>query len=150
MMGDASAFVIDASIALSWCFEDETSGLSDAVLQRLEREAAIAPPMWPLEVANGLRSAERQGRIDEGAIPAVSRLILALPIRVEEAVGLEIALDRVLPLARSRGLTAYDATYLDLAMRHGLPLATMDDQLARAALAAGVALVEVDGLTDAH
>lgn len=145
MMAGASSFVVDASIALSWCFEDEASALSDSVLTRLERESGIASPMWPLEVANGLRSAERQGRIDEGAVPAVSRLLLALPIRVEEAVPLEVALDRVLPLARSFGLTAYDATYLDLAMRHGLPLATMDEQLARAALAAGVALVEVDG-----
>ena len=135
-------FVVDASIALSWCFEDETSPLTDAVLQRLMRVPALAPGIWPLEVANGLRSAERRGRIDEQSIPAATQLLMALPIHVDESIGLEPALGRVLHLARTVGLTAYDATYLDLATRRGLPLATADEQLARAARAVGVELVE--------
>lgn len=135
--------VIDASIALSWCFEDETSPLSDAVLEGLGRARAIAPALWPLEVANGLRSAERRGRLDDRAIPAVTHLLMTLPIDVEQAADLDAAIGRILPLARSLGLSAYDASYLDLASRRGLPLATADEQLARAAVAAGVGLFEV-------
>lgn len=142
MTAAASAFVVDASVALSWCFEDETSPLTDAILTRLEREPAVVPVIWPLEVANGLRSAERRGRMDERAIPAATQLLMTLPIRVEEAIALEAALVRVLGLARSVGLSASDATYLDLASRRGLPLATNDEQLARAARAVGVELVE--------
>jgi predicted nucleic acid-binding protein len=142
MTADASSFVIDASIALSWCFEDESSPATDAVLERLRRGAALAPVIWPLEVANGLRSAERRGRIDEGSIPAVTQLLLSLPIRVDDHVRLDDALGRVLHMARSVGPTAYDAAYLDLATRRGLPLATADEQLARAAIAVGIQLLE--------
>jgi len=141
MTGDDRSFVVDASIALSWCFEDEASAMADAVLARLARGQAVAPTIWPLDVANGLRSAERRGRIDEQSIPAATQLLMTLPIQVEESIGLEAALGRVLPLARSIGLTSYDASYLDLATRRGIPLATVDDQLARAALAAGVELI---------
>lgn len=142
MTADDRGMVIDASIALSWCFEDETSALSDAALQRLALTPAMAPALWPLEVANGLRSAERRGRLDERAIPAATHLLMTLPIDVEEPVDLESAIGRILPMARSLGLSAYDATYLDLASRRGLPLATADDQLAQAAQAAGVELFE--------
>ena len=142
MTADDNGLVIDASIALSWCFEDESSALSDAVLQRLERMRAVAPALWPLEVANGLRSAERRGRMDEQAIPAATQLLMTLPIDVEDVTGLEGVIARILPLARSLGLSAYDAAYLDLATRRGLPIATADEQLARAAEAAGVDLIE--------
>ena len=141
-MAVAETFVIDASVALSWCFEDEASPASDAILQRLRSTRAVAPAHWPLEVANGLRSAERRGRIDESSIPMATELLTALPIQVDEAHALDAALGRTLGTARSIGLTAYDAAYLDLATRRGLPLATADDQLARAAAAAGVKLVE--------
>jgi predicted nucleic acid-binding protein len=60
-------FVVDASVALAWCFDDQASGTADEVLGRLEHEEAIAPAIWPLEVANGLRTAERRGRLDRGA-----------------------------------------------------------------------------------
>ena len=68
---------------------------------------------------------------------------MTLPIDVEQAADLDAAIGRILPLARSLGLSAYDASYLDLASRRGLPLATADEQLARAAVAAGVDLFEV-------
>lgn len=142
MTADDRGLVVDASIALSWCFEDEASALSDAVLQRLEQTPAVAPAVWPLEVANGLRSAERRGRLDEHSIPTATQLLMTLPIAVEDVTGLEGAIRRILPLARSLGLSAYDAAYLDLATRRGLPLATADEQLARAAKAAGVELVD--------
>jgi predicted nucleic acid-binding protein len=142
-MAVASRLVLDASVALSWCFEDEASALGDAVLRHLERDAAIVPAIWPIELANGLRSAERRGRLDRQSVEAVGALLMALPIQVEESSRLDEALGRILPLALEASLTAYDAAYLDLALRHGLPLATADDQLARAAQAAGVTLVEV-------
>ncbi|HET8777407.1 MAG TPA: type II toxin-antitoxin system VapC family toxin [Candidatus Limnocylindria bacterium] len=137
-----SSFVVDASIALSWCFEDEASTLAEAVLERLAVDSAVAPAIWPLEVANGLRAAERRGRIDERAIPAATQLLLALPIWIDEAAGLQSALGEVLQTARAVGVSVYDATYLDLALRRGVPLATADEQLARAARAAGIQLVE--------
>jgi predicted nucleic acid-binding protein len=130
-------FVIDASIALAWCFDDEASPLADGVLSRLEAEEAIAPSVWPHEVANGLRSAERRGRIDERELPAVVRLLGALPIEVVPT-SLEQALGDVLFMARAAGLSSSDASYLDLALRRGMPLATADDYLAEAAQAAGV------------
>jgi predicted nucleic acid-binding protein len=134
------AFVVDASVALAWCFEDEQSPRADAVLARLGEEAGVAPSIWPLEVANGLRSAERRGRIDERELPRVVRLLEALPIEVD-GITLQRALGDVLPLARAVGLSSYDAAYLDLALRKGLPLATADEYLGQAAVAAGVELL---------
>jgi predicted nucleic acid-binding protein len=132
--------VVDASIALAWCFEDETSPSADEVLAMLPDDEAVAPSIWPLEIANALRSAERRGRIDEADIPSVTRLLTALPIRVE-TLGLERTLADVLPLARATQLSAYDAAYVDLALRTGFPLATADDFLAQAAVAAGASLM---------
>jgi predicted nucleic acid-binding protein len=136
------AFVIDASIALAWCFEDEASPMADGVLSRLEDDEAVAPSIWPLEVANGLRSAERRGRIDEREVPAVVRLLVTLPIEIVPT-PLDQALGDVLSLARAVGLSSYDAAYLDLALRRGLPLATADEYLAQAAEATGVELVGI-------
>lgn len=149
-MADTRPFVIDASVALSWCFEDEAATGPDAVLELLRRGRAVAPAIWALEVANGLRSAERRGRIDEREIPALTGLLNALPIDLEEAIPLEDATGRLLQTARAHGLSVYDATYLDLAARRGLPLATADDQLARASVAAGVELMNMDVETDAN
>jgi predicted nucleic acid-binding protein len=132
--------VVDASIALAWCFEDETSPSAEEVLAMLPDDEAVAPSIWPLEIANALRSAERRGRIDEADIPSVTRLLTALPIRVE-TLGLERTLADVLPLARATQLSAYDAAYVDLALRTGFPLATADDFLAQAAVAAGASLM---------
>ena len=135
------SFVIDASIALAWCFTDENSPIADAALGRLGNEEAVVPSIWPLEVANGLRTAERRGRLDPADLPHVRQLLLSLPIRVE-AIDLGIALGEVSDFARRLELTAYDAAYLSLAARRGLPLATVDEDLKRACQAAGVKLVE--------
>lgn len=133
-------FVIDASVALAWCFADELSETADAALGRLEHETAIAPAIWPLEVANGLRTAERRGRLDLADVARVRDLLLALPVEVE-AVDLRRALGEVSELARSLELTAYDAAYLALAARRGLSLATVDDRLRQAATSSGVGLL---------
>jgi predicted nucleic acid-binding protein len=130
-------FVLDASIALAWCFEDEGTEAVDRVLDRLDREEAVVPAIWPLEVANGLRTAERRGRIDKADTFRVRELLLALPVLVEP-VSLGDALGDIADLARSLDLTAYDAAYVALAARRGIPLATADDRLHRAAAQAGV------------
>ena len=132
-------FVIDASVALAWCFSDELSETADTALGRLEHEAAIAPAIWPLEVANGLRTAERRGRLELADLARVRDLLLSLPVEVE-AVDLRLALGEVTELARGLELTAYDAAYVALAARRGLSLATVDERLREAAESSGVEL----------
>ena len=133
-------FVLDASITLAWCFVDQSSEMADRVLGQLEGEEALAPAIWPLEVANGLRAAERRGRLDLADLAQVRELLTALPVEVER-VTLDTALGEVAEFARQLDLTAYDAAYLALAARRGIPLATADDRLRRACEQAGVELV---------
>lgn len=133
-------FVIDASVAMAWCFEDEVTDATEAVLDRLRTERAIVPAVWPLEVANVLLVAERRGRISEAQINRFLRLIGQLPITVDDA-GSDLA--GVVALGRAHGLSSYDASYLLLAERAGLPLATLDARLGGAATQAGVPLLIV-------
>ena len=140
-------FVVDASVTLAWCLADETSDLANGALGRLQVEQAIAPAIWPLEVANGLRTAERRGRLQLGDLPVVRQMLFSLPIEVE-ASDLTIALGEVTEIARSLELSAYDAAYLALAARRGLALATVDDRLRRAATIAGVALIDASPAAD--
>ncbi len=133
-------FVVDASVTLAWCFGDEGSDLAERVLDRLAGEEALAPAIWPLEVANGLRTAERRGRLELADLAQVRGLLTALPVRIE-GVSLDTALGEVTELARALELTAYDAAYLALAARRGLALATVDQQLRSACERAGVPLV---------
>ncbi len=130
-------FVVDASVTLAWCFEDEASGDGDAVLARLERESAVAPAHWPLEVANALRTAERRGRLDGTDLPRLRALLGALPIEIAP-LELSTAIGGVLEAARTYELSAYDAAYLHLAAVRALPLATVDARLRAACTRAGV------------
>jgi len=134
-------FALDASIALAWCLDDEASPAADRALDRLETDEAFVPSIWPLEVANGLRSAERRGRITVADGARVRQLLLSLPIHVEP-MDLAAALTDVTDLARTLELSAYDAAYVALAARLGLPMATADDRLAQACRKAGVELVD--------
>jgi predicted nucleic acid-binding protein len=134
------AFVIDASVALGWSFEDERDSYALSILDRLNDELALVPPIWILEVANGLLIAERRGRLTEADTVKVHGILANLRIDLAEAT-LELGLASILPIARAQELTAYDATYLELAMREGLPLATLDDELRAAAERVGVPLV---------
>jgi predicted nucleic acid-binding protein len=135
-------FVLDASVALTWCFEDETHPLATNLLNRLRGGAScMVPPVWPLEVANAVRMAERRRRItaDHGAQFLVS--LSELPIYI---VSLTISntMSAVMQWARQYDLTVYDASYLSLAIEEELPLATFDRKLQEAARQAGVSLVE--------
>lgn len=134
-------FVLDTSVSLAWHFEDEVSEYADRVLDMLGRDTAIVPGLWPIEVANGLANGERRRRLDEARLTRAVELCLQLPITVHE-VPLDLALQAVLNLAREQGLSAYDAAYLELAMREGLPLATQDDDLRAAAARVGVPLID--------
>jgi predicted nucleic acid-binding protein len=134
-------FVLDASVSLGWFFPDERDQYSQSILTRLQAEPAIVSSVWPLEFTNGLYKAEKRGRLTEADIIRISATITGLPIAVHE-MSLATALGPVLALARSEGLTTYDASYLELAISEGLPLATGDGPLRTAAERVGVALAE--------
>jgi predicted nucleic acid-binding protein len=130
-------FVLDASIAVSWHFEDEASPFAEGVLDRLNNDTALVPSLWPLEVANVLMLAERRGRLTPAKFRRAVELTLTLPIEVHD-VPLSTALGQVADLAREHRLTAYDASYLALAMRERLPIATEDADLLAAVRRVGL------------
>jgi predicted nucleic acid-binding protein len=132
-----SSFVLDASATLAWCFEDEGTVGAAAVLGRLRDQEALVPPLWLLELANGLVVAERRGRITRAESTRFLGLVAELPIRIDQTSTLNLA-SSVMELARQYGLSAYDAAYLELALRLGQPLATLDERLRSAADRAGV------------
>jgi predicted nucleic acid-binding protein len=131
-------FVVDASMTLSWCFVDEVTPYSRAVLAALETTYAVVPALWPFEVANALALAERRKRITQEGIADFLETLRRLPIQVERREALWVW-QATIALARDHRLTAYDAAYLDLARREQLRLATLDDDLQKAGLALGVA-----------
>jgi len=127
-----TALVIDSSAALSWCFEDEASLETDALFERVRDLGAVVPGLWHLEVANVLLQAEKRGRITGGDVTMRLDLIAALPITTDSETTAR-AWREILALARAQGLTTYDAAYLELAIRRGLPLQTKDEALIGAA-----------------
>jgi predicted nucleic acid-binding protein len=133
------SLIMDATVTLAWAFEDESNPYTDAVLESLADGQACVPAIWPLEVGNALLVAERRGRITQAATVQFLALLGQLPIMVETERP-ERMLGEILALAREHGLSTYDATYLYLAMRRGLPLATMNELLRQAASKAGVPL----------
>jgi predicted nucleic acid-binding protein len=136
-----SRFVLDASVTLAWCFPDESTAYTEGILDLLAAGAeATTPALWPFEVANALLMAERRKRITTAQVASVLQRIASLPLRVDP-IHVDRAFGQILSSAREEKLTAYDAAYLELAMREDLPLASLDDQLRQAARSAGVALV---------
>jgi predicted nucleic acid-binding protein len=125
-------FVIDNSVVMSWCFNDETSKYTDAVLGYLEKATAYVPAIWPLEVSNVLLVAERRKRLSQADSSHFISLLFELPIIVEQESP-ERMFSEILALAREYKLSSYDASYLDLTMRKGLPLATVDKNIITAA-----------------
>lgn len=131
------AFVVDASVTLPWFLEDERTPFTDSLLDAIDRVEYWAPYIWCLELPNALLVAERKRRISN------ARRLEAL----DQASRLKIRLDPAAPdmktistLAERRDLSTYDAAYLELAMRQGLGLITLDRVLGDAALAEGVPL----------
>ena len=128
------AFVLDCSVTLSWLLPDERSATTDALVDDLERTTAVAPAIWPYEVANALLVAQRRARIREDDLIRVRRALAALPIEVE-AVASDHVLSAVSDLGRRLDITNYDAAYVELAARRRLPLATLDARLRKACAA---------------
>jgi predicted nucleic acid-binding protein len=137
-------FVLDASVTLAWCFADEGGDYALGVLDRLRSSEAVAASHWGLELANALLVAERRGRIEPRDVSRLVRFVLALPIAVDP-IARRRPVDSIHRLGRSHGLSAYDAAYLELAVRYGIPLATLDSDLRVAAEAEGVGVLDVEG-----
>ena len=125
-------FVVDNSVVMSWCFQDEMSEYTDSVLDRLAEAQALVPGIWPLEVTNVLLMAQRKKRLGRAGSTRFLELLRALPIVVEQELPARVFAE-ILALAEDTGLSTYDASYLDLAMREGLPLASLDKGLRKAA-----------------
>lgn len=134
------SFVLDNSVALAWCFEDERTPAIDALLQRTGEQGAVAPGLWPLEATNGLLVAERRGRLDAARRKRLTRFLHMLPITIDGDTATQ-SWTATLALAERFGLTAYDAAYVELAERLGLPLASLDRALRGAAAGLGVPLL---------
>lgn len=131
-------FVLDCSVAVAWLLEDERVPEADALLDRLDDGGqAVVPSLWRLELGNVLAGAERRNRISATGIARCLGILSRLPIITDPQTE-ERALREILALARREHVTTYDAAYLELGMRRGLPLATLDRRLARAARRAGV------------
>jgi len=134
--------VLDASVALAWAFEDETTPYTEAVLETLSQGKAMVPSVWPLEIGNAMVVAERRGRLKEADTVRFLALLRQLPIAVE-CESVERVFSDVVRLAREQRISVYDASYLDLAMRLGVPLATQDEELQRAAARCGVNIFRI-------
>ena len=141
--GATRRFVLDASVAVAWCFDDEATKFTEGVLDLISAGAeALVPSIWPLEISNALLVAERRKRIALAKVTALLVRIAGLPISVTPTDS-KRAFEQILPMARQLGLSQYDAAYLELAVREGLALATLDGELQRAAKAVGVELLSV-------
>lgn len=142
MTETVNEIVIDASLALAWCFPDEASDYADGVLVALKDRTAIVPAIWSVEIANALIVGERRKRIRPQEGRRFVELLKGLSI-VEDGRPFVDTVTNILPLAREHDLSAYDAAYLDVAVRHGAPLATLDGALQRACRAAGIKIFKV-------
>lgn len=130
-------FVVDASLTANWHFEDERSTASEAILESLEQDSAYAPLIWWFEIRNVIALGERRGRTSQEQAEEFVAFLSKLPINLDPVPDH----DRVMTLARKHKLTFYDAAYLELAQREGIPLATLDKELGSAARAEGVSLI---------
>lgn len=133
-------FVLDCSVVMAWCFEDEADAYADSVLNLMDESEALVPCIWPLEVANVLLVAERRKRLTEAASLQFAGLLSELPITVDYESS-DRALSEILFLGRQQGLSSYDAAYLELAMREGIPLATRDSKLSKVSRKCGVKII---------
>jgi predicted nucleic acid-binding protein len=134
------SLVVDCSIAVAWCIEDEASAATDALLERVRDEGGIVPSLWHLELGNVLVQAERRGRLNAHDVTSRLELLRALPIVTDDETPIR-ALREVVTLARAETLTTYDAAYLELALRKGTALATKDSALGAAARRAGITVL---------
>jgi predicted nucleic acid-binding protein len=136
------SLVLDASLTLSWYFEDERTPAATAPLRHVVANGAVVPVVWRLEVADALQLAIRRKRIDAAFRDRAIQDLKLLPVTVDFDSD-ACAWTNTLGLAGRFGQTVYDASYLELAQRRRLPLASFDAALVRAARTANVPLVGV-------
>lgn len=129
-----TGWVIDASITMPWFFPDEATPFTEALLDTLGKHELWAPTLWVLECTNVLQSAQRRRRIDATRRAEIAGELSELPVRLDSQTPDFVGLDR---LAFTHGLSAYDAAYLELALRRSLVLVSLDGQLIAAARALG-------------
>ena len=122
------SLVLDGSIAIAWCLPDEPEDDAQSVLDVLADDSALVPDLWHLEVANVLLIGKRRGRSTQTDTVQWLTFLAALNIKTDSEAR-HRAFGDIIHMARTHGLTAYDATYLELALRHGLPLASLDRKL---------------------
>ncbi len=134
------SLVLDCSVTLTWYFRDEQTAATLAVLDRVAAGGAVVPELWRLEVANGLQSAVRRRRVTVAYRDESLRDLSRMSVEIDAQTGLH-AWFRTLELADLHGLTVYDASYLELALRLAMPLATLDRDLRKAAVAERVELL---------
>jgi predicted nucleic acid-binding protein len=132
--------VLDTSVALAWCFKDELTETAAQLRDQLQTGIAAVPLLWFIEIANALALAERRGRITAAESAQLIALFETLGIEADGETA-SLAFTRILDLAREQRLTAYDAAYLELAMRLGVPLASKDRDLCDAADRVGVSAI---------
>jgi predicted nucleic acid-binding protein len=134
------SFVLDNSVALTWCFEDERTPATTALLEQLTESGATAPMLWPLEALNGLLVAERRGRLNAEQRRVLAGFLRALPVKIDDETAGQ-AWTTTAELAERFGLSSYDAAYLELAKRRDLPLASLDRNLRNASVALGLTVL---------
>jgi predicted nucleic acid-binding protein len=135
--------VLDASVALAWAFEDEASSYADEVIEALKVTDAPVPLIWPLEVNNAVVLGFGRGRFQEADAIRFLNVLDSLPLAIDTEIARHELGSRILRLGLAHGLSSYDASYLELAMRRGLPLATLDQRLVRAMAKTGVPILRV-------
>lgn len=134
------AFVLDCSVTMAWCFADEANEQSDKALSLLTQSKALVPNLWSIEVVNVLSVAERKQRLTAIQSNTFINLLQALPIEIDiHNNGLPNT--RVLEISREHQISAYDASYLELAERKNIPLASFDKALCEAAKASGISII---------
>ena len=136
----SAAFVLDCSTTIAWHFEQEATVITRRVKELISSQSAVVPPLWYLEVINTLARAERAGRTRRDEVDEFLCDLEALDIQADNDPP-QTTFTQVLPLYREHGLTAYDAAYLEVALRRKLPLATLDNELRATAKKAGVKLL---------
>ncbi len=134
--------ILDASIALAWCFKDERTPAVDAVLDRVKEAGAVVPGLWRLEVGNGLQIAIRRKRIDVAYRDAALNDLTGLDISTDAETDAR-AWSAILRMAERYRLTLYDAAYPELALRFSLPLATLDEELRTASRLENIGLLGI-------
>ena len=132
--------VVDASIALAWSYDDERTEAVLRIFERVAKHGAIAPDIWPLEIANSLQVAVRKTRISRPYRDELLANFRRLAIEIDHQPAVDVW-GLVLGLADRHQLTVYDSAYMELALRKKLPLATLDQELAAAARLEGVSVL---------